>query len=81
MTTAIHDARKAHLEASAHTPFADRARAAVETSLDTFDSITRRGLARRVMRELVEGRISHAAAALRMRAVVARSKGGWMKRR
>lgn len=59
---------------------ADRLRAFAGETLDFLDSVHRRVLAARVMRELVAGRVSHAAAAVRMRDIVARTKGAWMKR-
>jgi hypothetical protein len=38
----------------------------------------RQKMARELMAELLAGRVSHATAALGMRTIVARSKGGWL---
>jgi poly-gamma-glutamate synthase PgsB/CapB len=60
---------------------ADRLRKMVGETLDFADAVRRRRMAKRVMQQLVLGRISHATAALRMRRIVARSKGEWMLER
>lgn len=59
----------------------EKAQKLVGETLDFLDSVRRRRMAGRVLRELVAGHISHASAALRMREIVARSKGMWMVRR
>ena len=59
----------------------DRLRKAVGETLDFADAVRRRRMAKRVLQQLVLGRISHATAALRMRRIVARSMGGWMLER
>jgi hypothetical protein len=60
---------------------ADHLRKMVGETLDFADAVRRRRMAKRVMQQLVLGRISHATAALRMRRIVARSKGEWMLER
>jgi poly-gamma-glutamate synthase PgsB/CapB len=59
----------------------DELRKAVGETFDFLDSVRRRRMARHVMNQLVRGRISHATAALLMRRILGRSKGGWMLRR
>jgi hypothetical protein len=58
---------------------ADRGRQLIGETLDFLDAVHRRGLAQRVLDALVEQRVSHAAAAVRMREIMARSKGAWMR--
>ena len=60
---------------------ADRARLLLGTTFDYLDSVRRQSAARRVLEELIAERISHSAAALEMRAVLARAKGAWALRR
>jgi poly-gamma-glutamate synthase PgsB/CapB len=50
----------------------------VERWLDPIDSVRRRGRAELVMRELTAGRISHARAAVELRKLYERQKGGWL---
>ena len=59
----------------------DAVRRAIGKTLDYIDSMRRQGMATRVIDDLVRGRISHAGAASRMRAIVARQKGAWMQNR
>jgi hypothetical protein len=53
----------------------------VERWLDPLDSIRRRGHATQVMKDLVARRISHARAAIEMRRLYERQKGGWLGER
>lgn len=69
--------RSAALRARRAEGLADRARAVVGATFDYLDSIRRKSAAERVLDELVAGRISHAAAAIEMRTILARSKGAW----
>jgi poly-gamma-glutamate synthase PgsB/CapB len=57
----------------------EHVRAVVGTTFDSVDAMKRRALAKRVLDALLAGHISHATAAIRMRAILARSKGGWMR--
>jgi poly-gamma-glutamate synthase PgsB/CapB len=52
----------------------------VERLLDAGDSKTRRRRADAIMRDLMDERISHDRAAACMREIVARQKGGWLKK-
>lgn len=78
---AIVDKRAAALTAARAETFGDKVRAFVGKTFDYADSIRRQNMARRVVDDLVAGRISHAQAAIRMRDVVARAKGAWMRRK
>jgi len=69
------------LSAKAATSFGDGLRAVIGKTFDYLDSMRRQSRAKEVLEHLVAGRISHAAAAVEMRAVVARAKGGWAKRK
>ena len=60
---------------------ADELRKTLGETFDFLDSMRRRGMAKRVMNQLVLGRISHATAALRMRRILERSNGGWIHER
>jgi len=53
-------------------------KAAIEKLLDVWDGIPRLWRARRVMNDLVAGRLSHASAAEQMRDLMKRQKGGWL---
>jgi poly-gamma-glutamate synthase PgsB/CapB len=53
----------------------------VERWIDPLDSIRRRSHARRVMKDLVARRISHGRAAIEMRRLYDRQKGGWLSER
>jgi len=66
------------LSAQGKASFTSRVRKMIGETLDYLDSIRRQNMARAVVDELVAGRISHAAAAIRMRDIVARAKGQWM---
>jgi poly-gamma-glutamate synthase PgsB/CapB len=50
----------------------------VERWLDPIDSVRRHRRAERVMKELTRGRISHARAAVELRKLYERQKGGWL---
>ena len=78
---AIVDKRSAALTAARSDTFGDKVRAFVGKTFDYMDSIHRQNLARRVVDDLVAGRISHPQAAIRMRDVVARAKGAWMRKK
>ena len=52
----------------------------MEVFLDSFDAVYRRGMARRVMRDLSLGRIGSARAIDLLKAFTARQKGGWLER-
>lgn len=69
------------LAAERTTRITDRARKHFGETFDFVDAIRRRRLAARVLDELIAGRLSHAAAATRMRDIVARTKGAWMQNR
>ncbi len=73
--------RTAALTASRAATFADKIRAFIGKTFDYMHSIRRQQQAGEVVEDLVAGRISHAAAAIRMRDVVASAKGNWMKRK
>ncbi len=79
------ETRRAALEASAGgtTSAGERVKGALKrfigVTFDAFDSMRRQRMARELIAELIAGRISHATAALGMRDIVARSKGGWLK--
>jgi hypothetical protein len=59
----------------------DKFRKFIGKTFDYMHSIKRQSQAREVVEDLVAGRISHAAAAIQMRDVVASAKGNWMKRK
>ncbi len=62
------------------TKLAERGRRILGETLDFVDSVRRRRMAARVLKELIAGRISHGTAAVRMRQIVGRTKGAWMLR-
>lgn len=78
---AIVEKRSAALTAARADTFGDKVRAFVGKTFDYMDSIRRQNMARRVVDDLVAGRISHPQAAIRMRDVVARAKGAWMRKK
>jgi poly-gamma-glutamate synthase PgsB/CapB len=59
----------------------DFVRRIVGKTFDYLDSVRRQKMAKVVVDSLVAGRISHSDAATRMRAIVARQKGAWMRRK
>jgi poly-gamma-glutamate synthase PgsB/CapB len=73
--------RSAALTASRAATFGDKVRAFIGKTFDYMHSIRRQQQAGEVVEDLVAGRISHAAAAIRMRDVVASAKGNWMKKK
>ena len=52
----------------------------LESVVDLFDALRRTRGARRVVNDLINERISHEQAALEMRALNQRGKGGWLAR-
>jgi hypothetical protein len=74
-------ARTARLTSRTAATASERVRAFIGKTFDYLDSIRRQRMARAVEGDLVAGYVSHAAAAVRMRDVVARAKGAWMTRR
>ncbi|WP_428268476.1 hypothetical protein [Haliangium sp.] len=56
----------------------DRVAGVFEGMIDSLDSIGRYRRSRQIMDDLAARRISHGRAALEMRALVARQKGGWL---
>jgi poly-gamma-glutamate synthase PgsB/CapB len=78
---AIEARRAAGLTATRVDTWSDKARRFVGKTFDYLDSIRRQRMARQVVDDLVAARISHSAAAIAMRDVVARAKGAWMMRR
>jgi hypothetical protein len=69
--------RKAALSAKRSRSAGDVVRGIIGKTFDYLDSMRRQAMAREVLEDLVAGRLSHAAAAVEMRAVVARAKGAW----
>lgn len=53
-------------------------RTAIGKTFDYLDATRRRRMATEALEALITGRISHAAAAAKMREIVARAKGGWL---
>jgi hypothetical protein len=76
---AVHDARRVAVGQAASKKLWSRALARLETWVDPIDSVRRYRRARRVMRDLVAHRISHARAAKEMRSLYDRQKGGWLE--
>ena len=50
----------------------------IEGALDPGDAVWRRREAERIKRDLVHGRIGHDRAALKLRELMKRQKGGWL---
>lgn len=75
--TPIAARRAAALSANRSRSASDFLRDAAGKTFDFIDSIRRQRIARSVLSDLIAGRVSHAAAAIEMRAVVARAKGAW----
>ncbi len=73
--------KSAALSAKTAASFQDVVRGFIGKTFDYVDSMRRQSRAKEVLEDLIAGRISHAAAAIEMRAVVARAKGGWAKRK
>ena len=75
----IVESRRPKLNASHASTMATSVKKILGITFDAFDSMRRQKMARELIDELLAGRISHATAALGMREIVARSKGGWLK--
>jgi poly-gamma-glutamate synthase PgsB/CapB len=73
--------KQAALSAKTAASVGDFLRMVVGKTFDFLDSMRRQTRAKEVLEELVAGRTSHAAAAIEMRAVVARAKGAWAKKK
>lgn len=58
-----------------------RVAGAIEAFLDAGDAIRRRRLANRIYRDLTDERISRQRAALELRELIHRQKGGWLEKR
>lgn len=54
---------------------------AIEAFLDSGDAVKRRKLADRIYQDLADERISHQRAALELRGLTQRQKGGWLEKR
>jgi hypothetical protein len=78
---AIASARVQFVSADRAASATTKLRNSIGETLDFVDAVRRRRMAARIIDQLACGRISHAAAALRMRTIVARSKGAWMQKR
>lgn len=52
----------------------------IERVFDTYDSLRRRRRADRVLRDLVERRVGRGRAALMLREITSRQKGGWLEK-
>lgn len=78
---ARHAARRAGLGGRARGGIGVALLGWVEGWIDFVDAVVRQRRARQVMRDLAAQRISHARAALVMRELDARAKGGWLVRR
>jgi gamma-polyglutamate synthase len=71
------EAKTRALSATRSRTAVDVVRGVIGKTFDYLDSVRRQRMAREVVEDLVAGRLSHAAAAVEMRNVVARAKGGW----
>ncbi|MBF5040765.1 hypothetical protein FGE12_00035 [Aggregicoccus sp. 17bor-14] len=76
---ATHEAKLAALQHTRADTRSERLTASLEKVLDYVDSVDRRRLAQMLMKDLVEGRVSHKRAALEMRKLYERQKGGWLR--
>jgi poly-gamma-glutamate synthase PgsB/CapB len=74
-----HEARLAALRHAGGGSTLGKVTRVMEKGFDYLDSVRRRKLSQVLLRDLVEGRISHARAALEMRKLYERQKGGWME--
>ncbi len=70
--------REAKLVAKRRQSAGELVRAAVGKTFDYLDATRRRRMATEMLEALITGRISHSAAAKKMRDIVARAKGGWL---
>lgn len=73
----IHASREAALSAKRGSSLKTTLLRAWGKTFDYLDSMRRQSMAKRVVEELLAGRVSHGAAASEMRTIVARSKGAW----
>jgi gamma-polyglutamate synthase len=76
----IVERRAAAMSARRARTLGDRLRLLIGVTFDHLDSVRRQSAARRVLEDLIAGRVSHAAAALEMRSILARAKGAWALR-
>jgi hypothetical protein len=79
--TALHQARRQGLGGRARSGRMTTVVGWLEGWIDFVDAVVRQRRAARVMRDLARQRIGHARAALVMRELDARAKGGWLARR
>ena len=75
---AIHRDLQSSLGGSSARTTANRLAGWIESWIDYLDSIRRRRKSKRIMKDLMDRRISTARAALEMRAIVSRQKGNWL---
>jgi len=76
--TQLHAAKLKLLGATGKKSGLDRVLGQVEPYVDHLDSMRRRGAATRLMDAVFAGRVGQGRAALLMRELVAREKGGWL---
>jgi len=76
--TEIHETRRRALRQSRKSTRVDTVLGWIEGSIDYLDAIRRRHAANHVLADLVDERISHGRAAVLMRGIVGRQKGGWL---
>ncbi len=74
----IHEARRRALRESRKRTRMDTVFGWIEGGLDYLDAVRRRHAANHVLDDLVNERISHGRAAVLMRGIVSRQKGGWL---
>ncbi len=74
----IHESRRRALRQSRKRTRMDTVLGWIEGSIDYLDAIRRRHAANHVLDDLVDERISHGRAAVLMRGIVGRQKGGWL---
>ncbi len=77
----VADKRAGRARAKQRRRLADRLRGVVGETLDFIDAVGRRSMADDVQEALLRGHLSHSTAAVRMRDIMARSKGAFMRRR
>ncbi len=74
----IEAARSRGLSEGSSRTLLDRVADTIESAIDYLDSAHRRRASQRLMKQLVAQRISHGRAAIEMRHLVSRQKGGWL---
>jgi len=74
----IHEQLRTAVEATKRRSLLARIGDVLEAVLDPLDSVRRRRMAEKVMRDLIGHRISHERAAKEMRALYDRQGGGWL---